>query len=73
MPLSTHKYKKDNLTVIWKPEICIHSGICAKGLQNVFNPRRRPWIDVTQAEADQIKEQIKKCPSGALSFEEEKT
>lgn len=72
MPLSTHKYKKDNLTVIWKPEICIHSGICAKGLQNVFNPRRRPWIDVTQAEADQIKEQIKKCPSGALSFEEEK-
>ena len=72
MPLSTHKYKKDNLTVIWKPEICIHSGICAKGLQNVFNPRRRPWIDVTQAEAHQIKEQIKKCPSGALSFEEEK-
>ncbi len=72
MPLSTHTYKKDNLTVIWKPEICIHSGICAKGLLNVFNPRRRPWIDVTQAEADQIKEQIKKCPSGALSFKEEK-
>ncbi len=70
MPVTTHKYKKDDLTVIWKPELCIHSGICAKGLQAVFNPRRRPWIDLSQAEKEQIKEQIKKCPSGALSFEE---
>jgi uncharacterized Fe-S cluster protein YjdI len=70
MPVTTHKYQKENVTVIWKPELCIHSGICAKGLPNVFNPRRRPWIELTHEEVETIKEQIKKCPSGALSFEE---
>jgi uncharacterized Fe-S cluster protein YjdI len=68
MPVTTHTYTKEGLTVVWKPDLCIHSGICAKGLQDVFNPRRRPWIDLTKAEKEQIKEQIKKCPSEALSF-----
>jgi uncharacterized Fe-S cluster protein YjdI len=70
MPVSTHKYSINDITVIWQPGICIHSGICAKGLIDVFNPARRPWIDLTKAETSRIKEQIKKCPSGALSFVE---
>jgi uncharacterized Fe-S cluster protein YjdI len=72
MAVATHKYVKEDLTVIWKPEICIHSGICAKGLLSVFNPGRRPWIDLTNTDKERIIEQIKKCPSGALSFEESK-
>ncbi|MFN8252033.1 MAG: (4Fe-4S)-binding protein [Ferruginibacter sp.] len=68
MPVTTHKYATEDITVTWKPDICIHSGICAKGLLDVFNPGRRPWIDLSKAEADRIREQIKKCPSGALSF-----
>ena len=54
--------------VLWKPEICIHSGICFKGLAGVFDPRRRPWIDMSQAETQQIIDQVRKCPSGALSI-----
>ncbi len=72
MPVTKHKYSVQGLTVIWRPELCIHSGICAKGLPNVFNPKRRPWIELTHEETEIIKEQIKKCPSGALSFEEDK-
>jgi hypothetical protein len=34
----------------------------------VFDPRRRPWITPEQATTQQIVEQIKKCPSGALSY-----
>lgn len=68
MPLKTHHYTKDGVTVIWKPDMCIHSAICFKGLQQVFNPGRKPWIDLSQADTERIIEQVKKCPSGALSI-----
>ena len=64
----TFKYPNEEITVIWRPDICIHSGICARGLGGVFNPKRRPWIDMSQAETQEIIEQVKKCPSGALSY-----
>jgi uncharacterized Fe-S cluster protein YjdI len=70
MPITTHHYSNGEITVVWKPEVCIHSGICARGLSGVFDPRRKPWIDLNQAETQQIVEQVKKCPSGALSIEE---
>jgi uncharacterized Fe-S cluster protein YjdI len=65
---TTFKYPKGEITVIWKPQICSHSGICARGLPGVFDPKRKPWIDMSQAETLQIIEQVKKCPSGALSI-----
>ena len=68
MPLDTLHYSNGEVTVIWKPGRCIHSGICFKGLPGVFDPRRKPWIDVQQADTNAIIEQVKKCPSGALSF-----
>jgi uncharacterized Fe-S cluster protein YjdI len=68
MPLKTHHYTKEGVTVIWKPDRCIHSAICFKGLQEVFDPRRKPWIDLSKADTEKIMEQVKKCPSGALSI-----
>jgi uncharacterized Fe-S cluster protein YjdI len=68
MPLNTHKYSNGEITIIWQPNICIHSGICAKGLIEVFDPRRKPWIDMSLSDSETIKVQIKKCPSGALSY-----
>lgn len=72
MPINTLKYNNGEITVIWKPDTCIHSGICAKGLREVFNPSRKPWIDLSQADTQRIIDQVKKCPSGALSIEEKK-
>ena len=70
MPIKTHHYSNGEITVTWKPGLCIHSGICARGLAEVFDPRRKPWIDLSKADAQQIIEQVKKCPSGALSIDE---
>jgi uncharacterized Fe-S cluster protein YjdI len=64
-----HSYTNGELTVFWRPEICQHSGICARGLPRVFNPRRRPWIDMDAASTDEIEAQVGRCPSGALSCE----
>ena len=72
MAQTTHHYSNGEITVIWKPGICIHSAICFKGLPQVFNPRQKPWIGMSQADTQQIIDQVKKCPSGALSFKEDK-
>ena len=64
----TFKYPKGEITVLWQPDLCIHSANCFKGLPGVFDPRRKPWIDTSQAETQQIIQQVNKCPSGALSI-----
>ncbi len=67
----TKKYTNGEVTIVWKPHMCIHSTICwkaATGLPEVFNPADRPWIKPEGADTERIIEQVKKCPSGALSF-----
>jgi uncharacterized Fe-S cluster protein YjdI len=67
----TKKYTNGEVTIVWKPEQCIHSRICwshATGLPEVFNPAERPWIKPEAASTERLIEQVKKCPSGALSF-----
>ncbi len=62
------EYSNGEVTIIWKPEKCIHSTICWHGLPDVFNPDIRPWINPQAASSLKIVEQVQKCPSGALSF-----
>ncbi len=67
------RYKKDELTIVWEPSKCIHSGICVKMLPEVYKPNDKPWIQQDNASVEQLKDQIDKCPSGALSYELELT
>lgn len=62
------EYSNGEVTVVWQPEICIHSGVCFKGLPSVFQPRVRPWIKIDAASTEAIVKQVKACPSGALSY-----
>jgi uncharacterized Fe-S cluster protein YjdI len=64
----TKKYTNGEVTVVWKPNQCIHSTICFKGLSSVFDPQKRPWVTPEGGTTQQIVDQIKKCPSGALSY-----
>jgi uncharacterized Fe-S cluster protein YjdI len=68
MSLDTHKYSNDEVTVVWRPKLCVHSTICWKGLIEVFNPKERPWIKIDGATTERIIEQVKQCPSGALTY-----
>lgn len=63
------RYTAGDITVVWKPALCIHSKICWHELPEVFNPRVRPWIKMEGAEAQKIIAQVSRCPSGALSIE----
>jgi len=64
-----HKnYSNEDITVHWKSELCIHSGNCVRSLSAVFNPKRRPWIEIDAADTEAIIKAVERCPSGALSF-----
>ena len=69
--MSEKSYSNGEITVIWKPEVCSHSTNCWRGLLPVFDPRKRPWVNMAGATTDRIKAQIEKCPSGALSYIED--
>lgn len=65
----TKKYTTKELTIIWKPGMCTHSRKCFQGLPDVFDPQSRPWITPENTTTQEIKDQIDKCPSKALSYE----
>ncbi|MCD8270524.1 MAG: (4Fe-4S)-binding protein [Parabacteroides sp.] len=62
------EYSNGELTIIWQPEMCQHSGICVKTLPQVYNPKERPWVKIENATTAELIAQIDKCPSGALSY-----
>lgn len=67
----TKKYINEDITIVWKPNMCIHSTKCWKGesgLRNVFDPTQKPWIKPEGAAASEIIKRINSCPSKALSF-----
>jgi len=64
----TIKYGNEEITVLWKPEFCEHSTRCWTQLPQVFKPSIKKWIDPDGASPERIREQVERCPSGALVF-----
>ncbi|HHC79931.1 MAG TPA: hypothetical protein ENK46_08605 [Flavobacteriia bacterium] len=62
------EYSNSEITIIWKPEKCIHAGECVKRLPKVYRPRKKPWLIIENATTEELKSQIEACPSGALSY-----
>jgi uncharacterized Fe-S cluster protein YjdI len=66
--MSQKEYSNGDITILWKPEKCAHSGVCVRTLPQVYNPNERPWIKVENATSQELVAQVSKCPSGALSI-----
>lgn len=64
------EYSNGEVTIVWKPKLCIHSGVCVKTLPKVYNTKERPWIKPENATSQELIKQVAKCPSGALSIKE---
>lgn len=63
-----HEYSNGELVVIWQPDLCRHAGICVHTLPNVYRVGDKPWIHAENATTAELIAQIRKCPSGALSY-----
>lgn len=68
MPKRLQIYQGDGITVTFDPNVCIHSGVCVRGLPAVFDVSRHRWVDPDAATAADVAGQVARCPSGALQF-----
>lgn len=55
-------------------ELCWHAAECVRGMPEVFDTAKRPWIDprhaADEAAADKLRDVVARCPSRALLIEE---
>jgi len=65
----TFHYDGKNATVTWDGDLCIHIGECGRAKGELFVGGRQPWCQPDMSEADEIREVIGRCPTGALSVE----
>jgi CDGSH-type Zn-finger protein len=61
-------YRHGRLTVFDNRGICSHAAYCTDELPSVFRMRQEPWIDCSGADEARVIAQVKRCPSGALSY-----
>jgi CDGSH-type Zn-finger protein/uncharacterized Fe-S cluster protein YjdI len=63
-----HEFRGKDISVTWSRRRCIHAAECVMNLPTVFEPGRRPWVDVSQASRDAIARVVARCPTGALHY-----
>lgn len=66
--MEVREYSNGEITIRWKPAVCVHAGICVKALPQVYHPKEKPWITMENAASEALLHQVMKCPSGALSI-----
>jgi uncharacterized Fe-S cluster protein YjdI len=62
------KYTNREITVYWKGDACVHASYCYRELIEVFDPGRRPWVDMKGASTERIIDTVNLCPTEALTW-----
>jgi len=68
VPDALDRYEGAEVTILDNRGACSHAGFCTSELAKVWRSGVEPWIDPNGATADEIIAQVRRCPSGALSY-----
>ena len=64
----TTTYPGKNIDVQWDSRLCIHIGECGYSSSDLFVGGRDPWCQPVLVDDDYVKDVVRRCPSGALSY-----
>ena len=68
-PVASGKaYPVEGITVWFDASRCRHFAECVRGLPEVFQPGRRPWVRPDLGDASEIARVVRRCPTGALHY-----
>ena len=65
---NNRQYTNGEITVFWKPETCIHATICFMKLRKVFDPTKRPWVNMANGTSEEIAAICDEWPTDALEW-----
>lgn len=63
------KYDGEKINVEWDGRLCIHIGECGYSEGELFVGGRDPWCKPDLASVDEVVDVVKRCPTGAITFE----
>lgn len=64
----TTTYQGKNIDVQWDSRLCIHIGECGYSAGDLFVAGRDPWCQPDRVDDENVKDVVKRCPSGALTY-----
>lgn len=67
--MATRRYGGDGIEVTYDVGRCIHAEECVHGLPAVFDPSKKPWVQLGGADAERVATVVERCPTGALRYE----
>ncbi|MCG8698955.1 MAG: (4Fe-4S)-binding protein [Bacteroidales bacterium] len=68
MEKNDRNYTNGEITVFWRPAKCTHVTTCFNELIEVFDPSRRPWVNMQGASTREIIRVVDMCPTKALTY-----
>lgn len=68
-PPGVRRYARDGAAVTYEVALCRHAAECVRGLPQVFDTTKRPWIQPQHASVDELERVVALCPTRALKLE----
>ena len=66
MKSEVRHYRGNRASVTFDSHRCIHAEVCVRGMPEVFDVSRRPWIMPDAGDPKRLERVVLGCPTGAL-------